>query len=90
MLLKLINIGIEFVKENAATVAILMAVMSYIKEATANFKWRKPWMLTVLAFVLGFAFAFPESGAIAEPLPFVFEGFFLGLTATGVYNALHT
>ena len=88
MLLKLINLGIEFVQTNAPIVAIVMAVMSYIKQATVALPWRKPWMLTVLAFALGFAFVVPESGVIVDWMAFLFRGLFLGLTATGVYDAL--
>jgi hypothetical protein len=88
MLLKLITLGIEFVQENAAIAAIVMGIMSYIKQATAALAWRKSWMLTVLAFALAFVFVVPESGTIADPLEFVFQGLLLGLTVTGVYDAL--
>lgn len=88
MLLKLIDLGIEFVQTNATIVAIVMAIMSYIKQATAMQQWRKPWMLTGLAFVFSFAFAVPESGIIVGWSEFLFRGLFLGLTATGVYDAL--
>lgn len=88
MLFKLIQIGIQFVQENAATATIVMGIMSYVKQVTASFEWRKSWMLTVAAFVLAFAFAVPESGIIADWVAFVFQGLLLGLTVTGVYDAL--
>jgi Cu/Ag efflux pump CusA len=88
MLFSLIQIGIEFVKANAAAVAIAMGIMSYIKQATSGLEWRKPWMLTVAAFILAFAFTVPESGVIEDWLTFAFQGGLLGLTLTGVYDAL--
>ena len=88
MLFKLITLGIQFVQENAATAAIVMGIMSYVKQATSVLEWRKPWMLTVAAFVLAFAFTVPESGVIADWVAFAFQGLLMGLTVTGVYDAL--
>lgn len=88
MLFKLITLGIEFVRANAPIAAVVMGVMSYIKQATASLNWRKPWMLTVLAFALSFAFVVPESGVVSDWPAFVAQGALLGLTATGVYDAL--
>lgn len=88
MLFKLITLGIEFVQANAVMLAVVMGIMSYIKQATAALEWRKPWMLTIVAFALSFAFAVPESGLIADPIVFVFQGLLFGLTVTGVYDAL--
>jgi len=87
MVLKLILAGIAFVEANLPIVALLMALMSYIKKATESFAWRKAWMLTVAAFLLGFLFAIPEGGII-DWLNFVVTGIFLGLTTTGVYDAI--
>ncbi len=87
MFFKLILAGIAFVEANLPIVALLMALMSYVKKATEVFKWRKPWMLTIVAFLLGFAFAVPEGG-VTDWVNFVVTGIFLGLTTTGVYDAI--
>jgi hypothetical protein len=87
MLFDLILKGIEFVQANAAMAAIVMGIMSYIKQTTSVFEWRKPWMLTLVAFLLSFAFAVPDGGVI-DWIAFLFQGGLLGLTVTGVYDAL--
>lgn len=87
MVWNLILAGIAFVEANLPIVALLMALMSYIKKATQGLTWRKPWMLTVIAFLLGFLLAFPEGG-ITDWVNFVVTGIFLGLTTTGVYDVI--
>lgn len=87
MFFNLILVGIAFVEANLPIVALLMALMSYIKKATEVFTWRKSWMLTVTAFALGFLFAVP-AGGVVDWVNFVVTGIFLGLTTTGVYDAI--
>ncbi|MFA5160551.1 MAG: hypothetical protein WC484_08630 [Candidatus Omnitrophota bacterium] len=87
MLFNLILVGVAFVEANLPIAVLLVATMSYIKKATEVFGWRKPWMLTVAAFLLGFLFAIPEGG-IVDYLNFAVTGLFLGFVATGVYDAV--
>ena len=86
MFFNLILAGIAFVEANLPIVTLLIALMSYVKKAT-EFPWRKPWMLTVAAFLLGFLLAFPEGGVV-DWLNFVVTGIFLGLTTTGLYDVI--
>jgi len=88
MLLKLINLGIEFVQTNAGIAVMVMGIMAYVKKVSESFAWRKSWMLTVAAFALSFLFVIPETGIVVDYLAFVFQGLLLGLTVTGVYDAL--
>lgn len=88
MLFNLILAGIDFVESNLPLVALLMALMSYVKKTTESFPWRKPWMLTVVALLLGMAFAIP-AGGVTDWVDFIVSGLFLGLTTTGVYDVIH-
>ena len=87
MVLNFILAGIAFVEANLPTAVILLAVMAYIKKATEVLVWRKPWMLTVVAFLFGFLFAFPEGGVV-DWVNYIVSGVFLGFVATGVYDAI--
>jgi len=88
MLLKLINLGIEFVQANAGIAVMVMGIMAYVKKVSEGFVWRKSWMLTVAAFALSFLFVIPETGIVTDYLALAFQGLLLGLTVTGVYDAL--
>ena len=83
MILNIVLNAIEFVETNAVLVAVVMAIMGYVKQNLSQFL--QGWKLTLAAFVISFLFAIPEGG-IADPAQFAFNGFLLGLIATGVYK----
>jgi len=83
MILNFVLNAIEFVETNAILVAVVMAIMGYIKQTLSQYL--QGWKLTLTAFVISFIFAIPEGG-IVDPAQFAFNGFLLGLVATGVYK----
>ena len=83
MIINFVLNAIEFVEANAVLVAVVMAIMGYVKQNLSQFL--QGWKLTLAAFVISFLFAIPEGG-IADPAQFAFNGFLLGLVATGVYK----
>jgi len=83
MIINFVLNAIEFVETNAVLVAVVMAIMGYVKQNLSQFL--QGWKLTLAAFVISFLFAIPEGG-IADPAQFAFNGFLLGLIATGVYK----
>lgn len=84
MILELFDMMVEFLEANAILIALLMAVVEHIKLRIQQYDWYQGWMGTLLAFVLGFAFAIPPTGF--ELVPFIVHGIGLGLVATGVYK----
>jgi hypothetical protein len=85
MLLKLIQTAVQFVSDNASTVAMIFAITAWAKSLQPKFSWLKDNYLTVFAFVVGFLFIFPE-GAFVWDWQFIANGIAMGLTATGVYK----
>ena len=84
MILELFYMMVEFLEANAILIALLMAVVEYVKLGIQQYDWYQGWMGTLLAFVLGFLFAIPPAGF--DLVPFIVHGIGLGLVATGVYK----
>ena len=87
MFLELYNAMVEFLQGNVVLVALLMAIVEYVKRAISGQEWVEAWMITAFAFALGFVLAIPEAGfvdlAIAD---YIAHSIGLGLVATGVYK----
>lgn len=87
MFLNLYNAMVEFLSTNVVLIALLMAIVEYAKRELQKYEWVEGWMITVLAFALGFLLAIPEQGFVdIVILEYLVHGIGLGLVATGVYK----
>ena len=87
MLFVIINEAGKFLADNPMLIAMILAIVEYVKRWTANVAWVKPEYLTVFGFVLGFLFAIPEVGFVAiVPIVYVSQSIALGLVATGIFK----
>ena len=87
MLFVIINEAGKFLADNPMLIAMILAIVEYVKRWTANVGWVKPEYLTIFGFVLGFLFAIPEAGfAAIIPLAYVAQSVALGLVATGLFK----
>ncbi len=91
MLFQIIESVEKWLSANAALIALVFAVVEYVKQAVLakNFPWMKDWYITAFAFVVSFVFAIPEAGfsAIgADPVIYIANSIGLGLVTTGVYK----
>jgi hypothetical protein len=85
MFFNLIQSGISFMQANVFLVAMLMSIVAYVRLFLKDYSWCKAWMITAIAFFLAFLFAVPAEGFLLTP-NYIFNGFMLGLTATGIYK----
>lgn len=95
MLFQIIEGVKEFLAANAALIALVLAIVEYVKRAVLaqNFPWMKDWYITAFAFVVSFLFAIPEAGfpAIgADPVTYIANSIGIGLVTTGVYKVSST
>ena len=87
MLFELINEALGFLSTNAILVALMMAVIEYVKGIAKSQSWYQGWYITAFGFLLGFVFAVPAAGFVAlDVVAFVSHGVILGLVATGIYK----
>jgi hydrogenase-4 membrane subunit HyfE len=84
MFLELYGVMVEFLESNAVLIALLIATVEYIKSVIKPMSWYKGWIMTVIAFAIGFILAIP-AGPIVW-LDFIAHGVGLGLVATGLYR----
>lgn len=85
-IVKIINIGADFIAANAAVIVVMMSLVETAKRALSTVPWVKSWHITALGYIAGVLFAIPESGLITDYWLFVIHAFFLGLVATGTYK----
>lgn len=87
MLFELINEALGFLSASAVMVAVMMAIIEYVKGIVKGQSWYKGYYITAFGFLLGFAFAVPSTGfdALAVEV-FISHGVILGLVATGIYK----
>jgi hypothetical protein len=84
MFLELYGVMVEFLESNAVLIALLIATVEYIKSVIKPMSWYKGWIMTLIAFAIGFILAIP-AGPIVW-LDFIAHGVGLGLVATGLYR----
>jgi len=79
---------VQFLSESAVLIALLVSIVEYLKIELEKVAWYKPFMTTVLAFLVAFILAIPESGFVAGmDIPmYLVSALGLGLVATGVYK----
>jgi len=87
MLLKLIQVGIDYVQSNPIIVGAVMAAVEWVKKLLEGQKWLKSWHKVVIAFALSFAFILEEFPPKFTP-ELIAQGVAVGLVATGVYKLI--
>lgn len=87
IVLQYIQEGAVFLAANATSVALIMSIVQYIKLQINALPWYKGEYMTVLGFLLGFAFAVPVGGFIGiDWVAFAIHGIALGGAATGIFK----
>ena len=87
MFLKYYQMMVEFLKENAILIALLMSIVESVKVWAKAQAWYEKWMSTVFAFVVSFVLAIPEGGFVGmDVYTYVVHGVGLGLVAVGLYK----
>ena len=54
-----------FLAANAASVALIMSIVQYVKLQVNALPWYKGEYMTALGFLLGFMFAIPVGGVVS-------------------------
>mgnify|MGYP000895481199 CR=1 FL=1 len=87
MILEYIQEGAMFLAANAASVALIMSIVQYVKLQVNALPWYKGEYMTALGFLLGFMFAIPVGGFVGiDWVAFVIHGVALGGAATGIFK----
>jgi hypothetical protein len=84
MFLELYGLMVEFLESNAVLIALLVAIVEYIKSVLKPMPWYRGWVMTVIAFAIGFVLAIP-TGEIVW-LEYIAHAIGLGLVGTGLYK----
>lgn len=75
-----------FIVANPQLVAVVMAVMEYLKQWLVAFPWFVGGVRTLAAFIVGFLFAMPSSFVGMDWPAFIAHGIALGGVASGLYK----
>lgn len=59
MLLKLIEVGIDFLSKNPVLVGAVIAAVEFIKKALEKYPWFKGWHKLIASFLMAFIFVIP-------------------------------
>ncbi len=59
MLLKLIDVGAEFLSKNPVLVGMVIAAVEFLKKAMEKYPWFKGWYKIVAAFLFAALFVIP-------------------------------
>jgi len=87
VILEMYNLMIQFLEENGVLIALLIAVVETVKPLIHLTSWYKGWMMTLVAFVIAFIMAIPETGFIGIVwVEYIAHGVGLGLVGTGLYK----
>ena len=87
MLFDIVQSTMDFLEANPALIALVLAIVEYVKRWVQDQTWYKDWYVTIFAFVVSFLFAIPAEGfAGLDWVMYIAHGFGLGLVATGVYK----
>jgi len=86
MVLHMFEAMVEFIESNPLVIALVMAIVQYVKQAVQGYDWYKGWHVTAFAFALAFLFAIPAEGFVL--FEFIASGLGLGLVATGLYDVI--
>jgi hypothetical protein len=84
MFLELYGVMVDFLESNVVLIGLLIAIVEYIKSVIKPMPWYRGWIMTLIAFAIGFILAIP-AGPIVW-LDFIAHGVGLGLVATGLYR----
>ena len=91
MLLQIVQSTIEFLETSAPLIAVVMAIVEYVKRVVQDQEWYVGWYMTIFAFVVSFLFAIPEAGFVGiDWVMYIAHGIGLGLVATGIYKVSST
>ena len=91
MFLKFYNLMVAFLQENGVLIALLMAIVEYVKRWVNDQPWYEGWMMTSFAFVVSVFLAIPETGFVGIDW-FVYAAEVVGLfvVSTGLYKVSET
>jgi len=78
MFLELYGVMVDFLESNVVLIGLLIAIVEYIKSVIKPMSWYKGWIMTLIAFAIGFILAIP-AGPIVW-LDFIAHG--VGLEAS--------
>ena len=56
---------VKFLESNAVLIALLIAIVEYIKSVIKPMSWYRGWIMTLIAFAIGFILAIP-AGQIVQ------------------------